>query len=183
MGPRHADPAGRYRRLFQRPHGLYPVQQVRLRHEEHPRKDVQEARGRRRRSHASSGRHDRSGRHRRHRQHRRRHRRDRGRRPGRRFLDVAVRPVRHGDKVLRSRAGRSLPRAQRQGRLGRRPDVLHQKRPRQELAVARRHFLHSRLHRRLRHRQHDPGQHHRHLHQQRHRHLRRQYLRRYTHAL
>ncbi len=47
--------------------------------------------------------------------------------PGRFLMWVSA--FRHGDQIFRSRARHQIPRAQRQGRLGRRPDVLHHKRP------------------------------------------------------
>ena len=50
-------------------------------------------------------------------------------RPGRGVLDVDFGVSGHVHEIRRGHARRSLPRAQRKGRLGRRPDVLHQKRP------------------------------------------------------
>ncbi len=165
MGSHHAGAACGRGHLSEYPCRLHPVYKDRLLVEEHHRQDLQEDRSGRGRDHPAAGGFYGACLHRRHGQHRRRHRRDHPRRPGRRVLDVDLGAVRHGHQVLRSYARRQVPRAQRKGRLVRRPDVLHQKRPWSQVEVAGRHLLHFRRAGRVRYRQYLPDQLHRFLRQ------------------
>ena len=90
-------------------------------------------------------------RHRGHRQYRRGGHGHLYRRPRRAVLDVDDRPCGHGHQVRRGRAGREIPRAERERHLQRRPHVLHLARAGLEMAGhALRLF---RGYRHLRHRQ------------------------------
>ena len=159
------------RSVSDHPQSRDPVHAVRLCDEKHGRQDVPEAGGRRWRGHAAAGCHNGPGCDGRHRQYRRHLAGHRPRRLRCSVLAVAGGAARHDDQVFRGHAVHPIPRARRKGRLGRRPDVLRQKRSRQALAVGRHSVLRFRSHRFLRHRQYVAGQLHRRLPERRHRRL------------
>ena len=139
------------------------VPPVRLCDEKYRRKALWEAGIGARQRNAAAGGDDGACCDRRHGQHRRHVAGDRHGRLRRGVLVVDGGAARHGHQVFRGAAGGEVPRAGRPRRLGRRPDVLYQKRHGTQVEVARRGVQRAGGARGVRHRQYVAGELHRRL--------------------
>ena len=149
----------RRRVAAQRTDALFADSQISVCHQNHHRAYVPQKGCLGRRHDAVSGCLHGAGGHGGHRQHCRCGGCYRHRRAGRGVLDVVLGAAGHVHQICGGHAGRAFPGTQRGRRVGRRPDVLHQKRPGQALAVSGGALLAVRRADGFRHRQRHTGEH------------------------